>query len=491
MAFAKKTWKDRISVMPNRRTIDDGITVKTVTVARAEGAVTEPGDSFNASNMNDLEERIEEGINAVTPREVASATGNPCTFTTDLADNLVSVKANIAYNADGYTEANITRCGVNLVNIDTFNLGDSNPRMVMLTLDKPLPKGTYTISWTESGTASGLLQVEYDGTFIRVSNGENFSANNNVTKLYFYISSQDYSDGKTCSFSNVQLESGTTATAYEPYNGQTYTIAFGQTVYGGLLDVTRGKLRVTWGSVDLGSLDWTYTSTSGHEKFTSVNALSNVKRISASETANAKCSYYTTKSENDVYTHLQDKIIAIASSGKVQIWDSAYSDEQSFKNSLDGVIFAYELATPIDIDLTPVQISALVGTNNITSDLGGDVEVDYYKTVNYKTELSELEDVQITSPSNGQILKFNGTKWVNANGGGGGTPWVDFEDTLSAGSTLFAIYDSDIHSNSTIDIYVGSAFYGVNPTSVTLAEGSITMIFPAQSSAMPVKVRVS
>ena len=60
MAFVKKTWKDRISQYPNRRTITDenGVT-KPVTVGRDEGEVTQEGDAFSASNMNDLEVRIE------------------------------------------------------------------------------------------------------------------------------------------------------------------------------------------------------------------------------------------------------------------------------------------------------------------------------------------------------------------------------------------------------------------------------------------------
>ena len=62
MAFVKKTWKDRISEYPNRRTINDGYVTKQVTVARDEGTVTEAGDAFNASNMNDLENRIEAAI---------------------------------------------------------------------------------------------------------------------------------------------------------------------------------------------------------------------------------------------------------------------------------------------------------------------------------------------------------------------------------------------------------------------------------------------
>ena len=59
MAFVKRVWKDRISESPHRRTINDGNVTKQVTVGRDEGSVTEAGDAFNASNMNDLEDRIE------------------------------------------------------------------------------------------------------------------------------------------------------------------------------------------------------------------------------------------------------------------------------------------------------------------------------------------------------------------------------------------------------------------------------------------------
>ena len=65
MAFIKKLWKDRISQFPNRRTINDGSVTKQVTVGRDEGTITEPGDSFDASNMNDLEQRIEDAYGDV------------------------------------------------------------------------------------------------------------------------------------------------------------------------------------------------------------------------------------------------------------------------------------------------------------------------------------------------------------------------------------------------------------------------------------------
>ncbi len=46
--------------------------------------------------------------------------------------------------------------------------------------------------------------------------------------------------------------------------------------------------------------------------------------------------------------------------------------------------------------------------------------------------LGMLEDVQLTSPQNGQVLKFNGTKWVNGEGGGGGVDMRTVWENLAA-----------------------------------------------------------
>ena len=58
MSFVKKTWVDRVSQYPNRRTINDGATTKVVTVGRDEGTVSVEGTPLNADTFNDLENRI-------------------------------------------------------------------------------------------------------------------------------------------------------------------------------------------------------------------------------------------------------------------------------------------------------------------------------------------------------------------------------------------------------------------------------------------------
>ena len=78
MAFIKKLWKNRVSDYPTRRLITpvgqgDAFVAE---IERNEGTITEEGDPFNAATMNDLENRIEQGIGAgsaaIAPEETSS-----------------------------------------------------------------------------------------------------------------------------------------------------------------------------------------------------------------------------------------------------------------------------------------------------------------------------------------------------------------------------------------------------------------------------------
>ena len=82
------------------------------------------------------------------------------------------------------------------------------------------------------------------------------------------------------------------------------------------------------------------------------------------------------------------------------------------------------------------------------------------------TTLSALTDVTLTSPSNGQVLKFNGTNWVNGTdntggGGGGSTTFSGLSDTdvaspSSGDIVLFnngTLYNEAMSGDATIDAY--------------------------------------
>lgn len=67
MAYAKKTWKDRLVEFAGRRKLNNTATgeIIVVDVERAEGQISQAGDAFSAANMNDLEQRISDEFSAV------------------------------------------------------------------------------------------------------------------------------------------------------------------------------------------------------------------------------------------------------------------------------------------------------------------------------------------------------------------------------------------------------------------------------------------
>ena len=67
MGFVKKTWKDRLVEYAGRRKLTNVATgaTQTVDVTRVEGTESQAGDMFNATNMNDLENRTYNAFNDV------------------------------------------------------------------------------------------------------------------------------------------------------------------------------------------------------------------------------------------------------------------------------------------------------------------------------------------------------------------------------------------------------------------------------------------
>lgn len=81
--YIGKTWVDRVSEYPTRRTITDTTTLETqqVTVVRDEGTVTEQGDVFDAATMNNLESRINSAFGALTKEVTGTLLAGQTTLT--------------------------------------------------------------------------------------------------------------------------------------------------------------------------------------------------------------------------------------------------------------------------------------------------------------------------------------------------------------------------------------------------------------------------
>ena len=64
----------------------------------------------------------------------------------------------------------------------------------------------------------------------------------------------------------------------------------------------------------------------------------------------------------------------------------------------------------------------------------------------------------------------------------------ELNGTLTAGETTITLTYYSITTDSTFDFY--TSIYGVSPTNVTVANGSVTLEFDAQETDMTVEVRV-
>ena len=119
------------------------------------------------------------------------------------------------------------------------------------------------------------------------------------------------------------------------------------------------------GRVDLGSLDWYYTS----NRFYTV--LEGGKRTANYNGVDAYCDKYNNAKDKD-YSTFDNKEFSIGSNFAsnstcaIVIRDDSYTDATTFKNSLKGVYLYYELETPITM-----TIDGNEAVTQIKNDLGG------------------------------------------------------------------------------------------------------------------------
>ena len=108
----------------------------------------------------------------------------------------------------------------------------------------------------------------------------------------------------------------------------------------------------------------------------------------------------------------------------------------------------------------------------------------------YTTSGVEILPTEITLYSDATQTVSCKLYGANAQSGGGGSAsWKDITGTLTAGETSISFTDSSILESSTFDFYTSK--FGVNPTDVSVLNGSITLTFDEQSTDLGVKVRVS
>ena len=138
---------------------------------------------------------------------------------------------------------------------------------------------------------------------------------------------------------------------------------------------------------------------------------------------------------------------AIPTTAKQTQWDTAYGwGDHASAGYLTGFTETNDLTAAVtwtnvpNANITQASVtqhqSALSITESQISDLGA-----YLTTV----ALNDVSDVAITGPSSGQVLKYDGTNWVNGvdgGGGGGGIALTDLSVTTNSAGTAALSYNN-------------------------------------------------
>ena len=194
----------------------------------------------------------------------------------------------------------------------------------------------------------------------------------------FYTPNSTYTN-LTFTIYDVQLELGSVTSFYEPYQGTSVTIDLNGTRYGGTLDVLTGVLRITKAIVDLGTLSWgTYQST--YKVWDSSDIRRLVKCPSSSGIlAEIISDRYPNRTWNELYDNRPDPSfigVTIGASSSSSNWGKIRVRNGSEINTPTGQLI-YELAAPLTVQLSPSQMSTLLGENHLWNTTGDVLNLTY------------------------------------------------------------------------------------------------------------------
>lgn len=330
-----------------------------------------------------------------TPSE---ASGSIARFNTDLTENLLSAVAEFsASQAEGIPtpvssipivgvdKVLITDCSKNLCPNKTYERNAQNVRLGVDTLDGRLKykAGTYTISLicplsTSLFYSSNGVNTNINATTIGTKRVATFTLSED-TELFFYA--YNTSGLTSADISELQLEFGSTATDYEPYNGTTALINLGGTYFGGYIDAVTGKITLTRGALMPTGSDFTIYSSGVFYCDIPANYRGDNFRFSTLG------SHF--KRFEGGWASMPDQ--NFQAYNRLGIRYDAYTTKEDFQNWVDGqisantpLVFVFPLVNPIVVYASnTAEIPTIVGDNQVFAD-SGNIAVEFLETVGHK-----------------------------------------------------------------------------------------------------------
>ena len=245
-----------------------------------------------------------------------------------------------------------------------------------------------TSATNDEGNASqiGVVNV-YDGsddTATLLLNGASISTRKGFTPTGNYVLVRNKVTGGsgtgTGTIVEPQLELGSTAHAYEPYQTPTqYTANLGRTIYGGQVDIVNGTGQDTTLRYELDENDsWSAYSGASHSFWHNV-ATGEDRPIKQTESSASICNYATYSSASP--SSAPDFSFLIQGGQRIVVTaDSTIDTLDKFKTWLSShnLVFVCPASTPTDFTFTGQEVPTRLGYNAFWSD-SGDTELTYYK----------------------------------------------------------------------------------------------------------------
>lgn len=283
----------------------------------------------------------------------------------------------------GRTGANVYQAGVNLINPNAFEdnyvynkagtkIASASPARSNIII-KVAPSTKYYLVSARYTNVYNVVYFGIDGAGLNKAvqvptgwTGVEFTTPSNCYYVAVNVPTEDKSI--------ISLNYPSTVTTYTPFSGSTIHVSWNAvagTVYGGTLDVLTGKLTVTHGYVDLGTLSYSQ----GFSGFYTLG-LKDVVEIPDSVTSSGLLSshYVVGNTANADQMYIQRAASYLG--WIVFLPSTSYANASAFKTAMDGVQLVYALATPQTYQLTPTEVALLAGVNNIFSD-GGSITLEY------------------------------------------------------------------------------------------------------------------